>query len=179
VNATKPRSEVPIGARVRWDQNKKPRSGSLPDGKLDCSACGSEVQPLGTSSTPFGSRYRGEANWAGWVDGGFKETGSSINNPNLARWATLSERFDHYHGHRAGRKARRRRSGGLPKAHERSLGRTRAYRKGGIAMATARSLWGQHLSVCPGQVGQEEKVLQYSFRSGELVPNQHRQTGRA
>ena len=179
MNATKPRSEVPIGARVRWDQNKKPRSGSLPDGTLDCSACGSELQPRGTSSTPSGSRYHGEAYWAGWVDGGFKETGSFVNNPNLARWATLSKWFDYYHGYRGGRKARRRRSGGLPKAHERSLGRTRAYRMGGIAMATARYLWGQLLLISLGQLGQEENVLQYSFRSGDLVPNQRRQTGRA
>jgi hypothetical protein len=46
-------------------------------------------------------------------------------------------------------------------------------------MATARSLWGQLLLSSPGQVEQEEKVLQYSFRSGDLVPNQRRQTGRA
>jgi hypothetical protein len=95
------------------------------------------------------------------VDGSFKETGSFVNNPNLARWATLSERFDYYHGHRAGRKARRRRSGGLPKAHERSLGRNRAYRKGGIAMAKAWSLWGQLFLSNPAQVDHEEKVLRY------------------
>ncbi len=119
------RSEVPIGARARQNQNREPHTGSLPHGTLDCSACGSEVQPLGGSSTPSGFGYHGEAFWAGWVDGRFSETSSFVNNPNLARWETPSERFDYYHGHRAGREARRRRTGGLSKARERSSGRTR------------------------------------------------------
>jgi hypothetical protein len=125
VDTTNLWSEVSIGARARQDQNRKPQTGSLPDGTLYCPSCGSEAQPLSASSTPSGSGYHGEAYWAGWVDGRFRETGSFVNNPNLARWATPSERFDYYHGHRAGREARRRRSGGLPEAHERSSGRTR------------------------------------------------------
>ena len=43
MDATNLRSEVPIGARVRRDQNRKPLPGRLPDGTLDCLACGSEV----------------------------------------------------------------------------------------------------------------------------------------
>ena len=125
MDATNLRSEVSIVARVRRDQSREPQTGSLPDGTLDCSACGSEVQSLGASSTPSGSGYHGEAYWAGWVDGRFRETGSFINNPNLARWATPSERFDYFHGHHAGHEARRCRSGGLLKARERSSGRTR------------------------------------------------------
>jgi hypothetical protein len=126
VDATNLRSEVPIGARVRREQNGEPQMGSLLDGALDYTASGSEVQPPDTSSTFSGSGYHSEAYWAGWVDGRFRETGSFVNNPNLAKWAAPSERFDYYHGHRAGREARRRRSGGLPNARERSSGRTRA-----------------------------------------------------
>jgi hypothetical protein len=47
VDATSLRSGVQIGARVRRDQNREPQTGRLPDGTLDCPACGSEVQPLG------------------------------------------------------------------------------------------------------------------------------------
>lgn len=125
MNATNLQSEVPIGARVWWDQDGEPQTGRLPDGILHCPACGSEVQPLGTYSTPSGPRYRSEAYWAGWVDGRYREIGSFVNNPNLVRWKTPSERFDYYHGHRAGSEARRRRTGGLPKARERFSGRTR------------------------------------------------------
>jgi hypothetical protein len=116
------RSEVPIGARARQNQNREPQTGSLPHGALDCSACDSEVQPLGGSSTPSAFGYHGKAFWAGWVDGRFSETNSFVNNPNLAWWETPSERVNYYHGHRAGREARRRRTGGLSKAHERSSG---------------------------------------------------------
>jgi hypothetical protein len=125
MDSSKLRSEVPIGARVRRDQNREPQTGRLPDRTLHCLPCGSEVQPLGTSLTPSGPRYHGEAYWAGWVDGRFRETGSFVNNPNLAKWATPSEKFDNYRGHRTGREARRRRSSGLSKAHERPSGRTR------------------------------------------------------
>jgi hypothetical protein len=52
VDVTNLRSEVPIGARVRRDQNRKPLPGRLPDGTLDCPACGSKVQPPGASPTP-------------------------------------------------------------------------------------------------------------------------------
>lgn len=125
MDSLKLRSEVPMDARVRRDQDREPQTGRLPDGILHCPACGSEVQPLGTSSTPSGPRYRSEAYWASWVDGRFREIGSFVNNPNLVRWKTPSERFDNYHGHRAGSEARRKRSGGLPKARERSSGHTR------------------------------------------------------
>jgi hypothetical protein len=125
VDAMNLRSEVPIGAPARQNQNREPQTGSLPHGTLDCSACGLEIQPLGGSSTPSEPRYHGEAFWAGWVDGHFSETSSFVNNPDLARWETPSERFDYYHGHRAGREARRRRTGGLSKARERSSERTR------------------------------------------------------
>ncbi len=120
MDSSKLRSEVPIGARVRRDQNREPQTGRLPDRTLHCLPCGSEVQPLGASSTPSGSEYHGEAYWAGWADGRFRETGNFVNDPNLARLATLSERFDYYRGHRTGSEARRRGSGGLSKALERS-----------------------------------------------------------
>jgi hypothetical protein len=46
-------------------------------------------------------------------------------------------------------------------------------------MATARSLWGQLFLSSTAQVEQEEKIPQYTFRSGRLDPGQRRQTGRA
>ena len=46
-------------------------------------------------------------------------------------------------------------------------------------MATARSLWGQHFLSSPAQVEQEEKILQYTFRSGGLDSRQRRRTGGA
>jgi hypothetical protein len=95
MDSSKLRSEVPIGARVRRDQDREPQTGRLPDRTLHCPPCGSEVQPLGASSTPSGPGYHTEAYWAGWVDGRFRETGSFVNNPNLARWETPSERFDY------------------------------------------------------------------------------------
>jgi hypothetical protein len=104
VDATNLWSEVPIGARVRRYQDREPQTGRLPDRTLHCPACGSEVQLLGAPSTPSGSGYHGEAYWAGWVDGRFRETGSFVNNPYLARWATPPERFDYYRGHRTGAK---------------------------------------------------------------------------
>jgi hypothetical protein len=123
VDATNLRSEVPIGARTRRDQNREAHTRRLPDGTLHCPPCGSEVQPLGAPSTPSGPGYHGEAYWAGWVDGRFREFGSFVSNPNLARWATPSERLDYYRGHRTGREACRR--GGRSKAHEGSSGSTR------------------------------------------------------
>jgi hypothetical protein len=46
-------------------------------------------------------------------------------------------------------------------------------------MAIARSLWGQLFLSSPAQVEQEEKVLQYTSRSGALDLRQRRQIGRA
>jgi hypothetical protein len=67
VDTTNLRSEVPIGARARQDQNREPQTGSLPDGTLDCPACGSEAQPLSASSTPPGlgttAKHTGRAGW--------------------------------------------------------------------------------------------------------------------
>jgi hypothetical protein len=83
----------PIDARR--DQNREPQTGRLADRTLHC--------------PPSGSRHHGEAYWAGWVDGRFRETGSFVNNPNLA-----------LRGHRTGREARRR--GERSKAHKRSWG---------------------------------------------------------
>jgi hypothetical protein len=125
VDAMNSQSEVPIGARVRRDQNRETQTDRLPDGTLGCPARSPEVEPLGASSTPSGSGYHSEAYWAGWMDGRFRETGSFVRNPNLARWAAPSERIDYYRGHRTGSEARRRGSSGLLKAHERSSGRTR------------------------------------------------------
>jgi hypothetical protein len=125
MDSSKVRSEVPGGAYVRRDQARAPQTGRLPHGTLTCPACGSEVQPLGASSTPSEAGYRSEAYRAGWMDGRFKEIGSFVNNPNLVRWKTPSERLNYYHGYRAGSESRRRRRGGLPKAHERFLGRAR------------------------------------------------------
>ena len=125
MDATKLWSEVPMGARVRQDQDREPQTGRLLDGTPHCAACGSEVQPLGASSTPSVSGYRSEAYWAGWIDGRFREPGTFADNPMLVRWETPSERLDYYHGHRAVRDARRRGSSWLSKAHERSSGRTR------------------------------------------------------
>jgi hypothetical protein len=126
VDATNLRSEVPIGARVRREQNGEPQMGGLLDATLDYTASGSEVQPPVPPRPSPGLGTTAKHTGRGWVDGHFRETGSFVNNPNLATWATPSERFNYYHGHRAGREARRRRSGGLPQARERSSGRTRA-----------------------------------------------------
>ena len=46
-------------------------------------------------------------------------------------------------------------------------------------MATARCSWGQLFLSSPAQVEQEEKILQYTFRSGGLDPRQRCQNGRA
>jgi hypothetical protein len=76
VDATNLRSEVPIGAHARRDQNREPQAGRRPDRTLHC--------------PPSGPGYHTQTYWAGWVDGRFRETGSFVNNPNLARWATPS-----------------------------------------------------------------------------------------
>jgi hypothetical protein len=126
VDATNLWSEVPIDSRVRRDQDREPQTGRLSDRTRHCPACGSEAQPLGASLTPSGPRYHGEAYyWADWVDGRFRETGSFANDSYPVRWATQYEKFDYYRGHRTGREARRGRSSGLSKAHERFSERIR------------------------------------------------------
>jgi hypothetical protein len=45
VDATNLRSKVQIGTRVRWDQNREPQSGRLPDGTLDCPAWARRYSP--------------------------------------------------------------------------------------------------------------------------------------
>ena len=98
MDATNLRSEVPIGARARRDQNKEPQAATSLTER-------STARPPGLGTTPKHTAGR-----AGWTVG-FRETGSFVNNPNLARWATPSERFDYYCGHRTGSEARRRGSG--------------------------------------------------------------------
>jgi hypothetical protein len=78
VDAMNLRSEVPIGAPARENQNREPQTGSSPHGTLDCSACGSEIQPLGGPSTPSEPRYHGEAFWAaGWMVASVRPAASS------------------------------------------------------------------------------------------------------
>ena len=79
----------------------------LPDGTFHCPACGSEVLPIGTPSTPLEPDERSEAYWAGWIDGHYGEIGTFADNPNLARWDDPFSRLDYYLGHRAGNEARR------------------------------------------------------------------------
>ncbi len=108
MNAMNFQGEVLIGASARQDQKREPQTDHLPDGTLDCPACTPEVEPLGASSIPSGPGHHSKAYWTGWMDGRFRETGSFVHNPNLARWTTPSERIDYYHGHRTGSEARRR-----------------------------------------------------------------------
>jgi uncharacterized Zn finger protein (UPF0148 family) len=83
-----------------------PEMRLLPDGTFHCPVCRSEVFPVGDRWSPTRSDEHTEAYWAGWVDGRFRENGSFVDNPNLARWENPSERLDYYRGHRAGSEAR-------------------------------------------------------------------------
>jgi hypothetical protein len=84
-----------------------PEMRLLPDATFHCPACGTEVAPISAPSNPSESDVQGEAYWVGWIDGHFEEnTGSFIDNPNLARWEGTSERLAYYRGHRAGSEAR-------------------------------------------------------------------------
>ena len=83
-----------------------PEMRLLPDGIYHCPACGAEVVPVEAALTPSTPNEQGAAYWAGWVDGRFGERGSFVDNPNLARWETPSDRLDYYRGHRAGNEAR-------------------------------------------------------------------------
>jgi hypothetical protein len=90
-----------------------PEMRLLPDGTHHCPACGSEVAPLDARATLWEPEERGQAWWAGWMDGRFGELSSFVHNPNLARWEEPSERLDYYRGHRAGSEARRDMSGSV------------------------------------------------------------------
>jgi ribosomal protein L37AE/L43A len=87
-----------------------PEMRLLPDGVFHCPACRSEVFPIGAPWSPTRSDEHTEAYWAGWVDGRFREKGSFLDNPTLARWEDPSDRLDFYRGHRAGSVARRAKS---------------------------------------------------------------------
>jgi hypothetical protein len=84
-----------------------PEMRLLPDRMYHCPACGSEVLPIGALFVDWKSGEHGEAYWCGWLDGRYRETGSFVDNPNLARWEASSDRLDFYRGHRAGTEARR------------------------------------------------------------------------
>ena len=77
----------------------------LPDGTFHCPVCRSEVFPVGAHLSPSRPDEHSEAYWAGWVDGRFREKGSFVDNPNLARWENPSDRVAYYKGHRAGSEA--------------------------------------------------------------------------
>jgi len=83
-----------------------PEMRHLPDGAFYCPACGSEVLPLGAPAVDWKSDDRGEAYWAGWLDGCFGESSSFVDNPNLTRWEEPYDRLDYYRGHREGRRTR-------------------------------------------------------------------------
>jgi hypothetical protein len=84
-----------------------PEMRLLPDGTYHCPSCGSEVLPLGTPPVDWTFDEHGEAYWAGWVDGRFREIGCFTENLSLAKWEDPSDRLDFYRGHRAGSEARR------------------------------------------------------------------------
>jgi hypothetical protein len=91
-----------------------PQMRRLPDGTYHCPSCGSEVVPIDAQrGSPPEPEEHTEAWWAGWLDGHFGEKGSFVDNPNLARWDSPSERLDYYRGHRAGSEMRWDRSGPL------------------------------------------------------------------
>ena len=92
-----------------------PEMRRLPDGKRHCPACGSEVVPIDARAT---LPEPGEAWWAGWMDGHFGEWGSFVDNPNLARWGTPSEKLAYYRGHCAGSKVRQVDFGRLTQANQ-------------------------------------------------------------
>ena len=71
-------------------------------GTCHCPSCGSEMLPIDARATLSESDMRGEAWWAGWMDGHFGERASFACNPNLAKWETPSDRLAYYRGHRAG-----------------------------------------------------------------------------
>jgi ribosomal protein L37AE/L43A len=90
-----------------------PEMRRLPDGTHHCPSCGSEVLPIDAHVILSEPDERGEAWWAGWMDGHFGERASFACNPNLAKWEAPSDRLDYYRGHRAGSEARPDRSSPL------------------------------------------------------------------
>ena len=90
-----------------------PEMRRLPDGTRHCPSCGSEVLPTDARATLSESDKRGEAWWAGWMDGHFGKSTCFACNLKLAKWEAPSERLDYYRGHRAGSETRRDRSGPL------------------------------------------------------------------
>jgi ribosomal protein L37AE/L43A len=86
-----------------------PEMRRLPDGTYHCPACGSEVMPIDVS-LPRAESEEGLAYWSGWADGRFGERASFVDNPNLARWESPSDRLAYYRGHRAGNEARQARN---------------------------------------------------------------------
>jgi hypothetical protein len=99
-----------------------PEMRLLPDRTYHCPSCGSEVAPAEVTSTPSKSEERGLAYWSGWADGRFGESGSFLDNQNLAKWEAPSERLAYYGGHRAGSEARQNRNNLNPDTRERLFG---------------------------------------------------------
>jgi hypothetical protein len=83
-----------------------PEMRLLPDGIYHCPACGSEVLSVDATWSLSNPDVHGKAYWVGWIDGHFRDGGSFVDNPKLARWDDPSERLDYYRGHRAGSEAR-------------------------------------------------------------------------
>ena len=83
-----------------------PEMRRLPDGTHHCPSCGSEVLPIDAHVSLSEPDERGEAWWAGWMDGHVGERASFACNPNLAKWEAPSDRLDYYRGHRAGSETR-------------------------------------------------------------------------
>ena len=54
----------------------------------------------------LGERRKDPAYRIGWEDGRFGLMETFLENPNLARWESHSERLAYYRGHREGRRAR-------------------------------------------------------------------------
>ena len=99
-----------------------PEMRRLPDGTFHCPACGSEVLPIGAPLVDWKSGKHGEAYWCGWLDGRYREMGSFVDNPNLARWEAPSDRLAYYQGHRAGSEARQSTNNRNTDTHEKRFG---------------------------------------------------------
>ena len=54
----------------------------------------------------LGDRRKDPAYRNGWEDGRFGLMETALENPNLARWESHSERLSYYRGHREGRRVR-------------------------------------------------------------------------
>jgi hypothetical protein len=86
----------------------------LPDGIFHCPACGLEVLPIDAPLTHSNFDEHGEAFRAGWLDGCSGGWSSFVDNPDLAKWESPSDRLDYYRGHRAGSGARQAKNGRRP-----------------------------------------------------------------